>query len=132
MILRDARIKAGDMQEEAAKRLVALYSGKEQGSWSVLDAAKARAKDKDVSKDLREQLEGVEDELDDGLPDDDFPWTEFVGWVGGGAGIGATIGAFFGGIGAVPGTAVGGGVGLVLGGVVGGGKWAADQIDDWF
>jgi hypothetical protein len=132
MLLRDALIKAGNMQEEAAKRLVALYSGKAEGSWSVLDAAKARAKDKDVSKDLREKLEGVEDELDDGLPDDDFPWTEFVGWVGGGAGIGAAIGAFFGGVGAVPGAAVGGGVGLVIGGVVGGGKWAADQIDDWF
>lgn len=36
---------------------------------------------------------------------DDSPWTEFVGWVGGGPGIG---------------------------GVVGGGPWAIDQIDDWF
>jgi hypothetical protein len=132
LILGDALTKAREMQAEAAKHLVALYSGKAKGSWSVLDAAKARSKDEDVSKDLREKLEGVEDELDDGLPDDDFPETDFVGWVGGGAGIGAAIGAFFGGVGSIPGTAVGGGVGLVIGGVVGGGKWAADQIDDWF
>jgi uncharacterized protein YukE len=132
MILRDAQIKAMDMQEEAAKRLVALYSGEAKGSWSVLDAAKARSKDEDVSKDLREKLEGVEDELDDGLLDDDFPWTDFMGWAGGGAGIGAAAGAFFGGVGAIPGATVGGGIGLVAGGVVGGGKWVADQIDDWF
>ncbi len=132
LILRDAEEKARETQDEAAKHLVALYSGKAKGSWSVLAAAKARSEDEDVTKGLRKKLEGVEDDLDDGLPDDDFPWTEFVGWVGGGAGIGAAIGSFFGGIGAVPGSAVGGGVGLVIGGVVGGGKWAADQIDDWF
>ncbi|WP_165964503.1 hypothetical protein [Actinomadura sp. KC216] len=112
LILRDAQSKSRDMQEEAAKRLVELYSGKAKGSWSVLDAAKSRSKDEDISKNLRDKLGGVEDELDDGLADDDFPWTEFVGWVGGGAGIGAAVGAFFGGVGTVPGAAVGGGVGL--------------------
>ncbi|TDE33396.1 hypothetical protein [Actinomadura sp. 6K520] len=132
IILRDAKEKAREMQRSAADRLVALYSGKAEGSWSVLDAAKARSKDENVSKGLRDKLGDVEDELDDGLADDDFPWTDFVGWVGGGAGIGAAVGAFFGGVGAIPGSAVGGGIGLAAGAVVGGGKWAVDQIDDWF
>ena len=132
LILHDAQAKARETQAEAAKRQAVLYSGKAKGSWSVLEAAKARSKDTDVSNDLRGKLKGVEDDLDDGLPDDDFPWTDFFSWAGGGAGIGAAVGAFFGGIGAVPGATIGGGVGLVLGGVVGGGKWAVDQIDDWF
>ncbi|MFB4308701.1 hypothetical protein [Actinomadura sp. GTD37] len=132
IMLQNAKNKAREMQSDAAKHLVSLYSGEKKGSWSVLDAVKARSKDDDVSKNLRGKLGDVEDDLDDGLPDDDFPWTDFVGWVGGGAGIGAAIGAFFGGVGAVPGAAIGGGIGLVAGGVVGGGKWAVDQIDDWF
>ncbi|MDL4818318.1 hypothetical protein [Actinomadura opuntiae] len=132
VMLRDAQAKAREMQSDAAKRLVALYSGEKKGTWSVLDAVKVRALDDDVSKRLRDKLGDVEDDLDDGLPDDDFPWTDFVGWAGGGAGLGATVGAFFGGVGAVPGATLGGGIGLVAGGVVGGGKWAIDQIDDWF
>lgn len=132
LILRDALIKAGDLQGEAAKRLVALYSGKTKGSWSIMDAAKSRSTDKDIPEDLRDRLKDAEDELDDGLPDDDFPWTNFMSWAGGGAGIGGVIGGFFGGVGAIPGSVVGGGIGLVAGGLVGGGKWVADQIDDLF
>ncbi|MFG2017224.1 hypothetical protein [Actinomadura geliboluensis] len=132
VMLRNAQDKARDMQSDAAKNLVSLYSGEKKGAWSVLDAVKARSKDDDVSKKLRDKLGDVEDDLDDGLPDDDFPWTDFVSWVGGGAGIGAAIGSFGGGIGAIPGGVVGGGVGLVAGAVVGGGKWTIDQFDDWF
>lgn len=132
VMLHDAQSKAREMQADAAKRLVSLYSGEKKGTWSVLQAVKDRSKDDDVSKKLKGRLGDVEDDLDDGLPDDDFPWTDFVGWAGGGAGIGATVGAFFGGVGAIPGATIGGGIGLVAGGVVGGGKWAIDQIDDWF
>ncbi|MFB4314417.1 hypothetical protein [Actinomadura sp. 21ATH] len=132
LILRDAQGKSRMMQAEVAQRLVALYSGKAQESWSVLSAVKDRSKGGDISRDLREKLEAVDDELDDALSDDDFPWTDFVSWAGGVAGIGGVLGSFAGGVGAVPGSALGGGIGLAVGAVVGGGRWTIDQIDDWF
>ncbi|WP_106396390.1 WXG100 family type VII secretion target [Actinocorallia populi] len=123
--------QARKLQEECAKRLVGLYSGNGDG-WSVMNTTKSLSDDKNLSKDLRDRLNHVEDELDDGLPDDDFDWTGFAGWVGGGAGIGAAIGAPFAGVGALPGAALGGLIGLGAGVVVGGGGWLVDQIDDWF
>ncbi|GAA0949060.1 hypothetical protein [Actinocorallia libanotica] len=123
--------QARKLQKECAGRLVGLYSGGEDG-WSVMNTTKTLSDDKNLSQGLRDRLNHVEDELDDGLPDDDFDWAGFAGWVGGGAGIGAAIGAPFGGVGALPGATVGGLIGLGAGVVVGGGGWLVDQIDDWF
>jgi uncharacterized protein YukE len=130
-IARDATIKSKKLQEEAADHLVALYSGK-NGSWSLLDATKERTEDEDIPKGLRDRAKDVEDELDDSLPDDHFDASGFLGWMATGAGIGATIGAPFEGVGAIPGAIVGGFVGLGAGAVAGGGKWAIDQLDDLF
>jgi uncharacterized protein YukE len=128
-VLQDAQNKSNKLQREAARRLIALAT---EGGWSVLDSAKARSKDENLSNGLRSTLKGVEDDIDDARPDDAFPVKDFFEMVATGAGIGAAVGAPWGGVGALPGAAAGGLIGGTIGVVAGGGKWTIDQIDDWF
>lgn len=83
---------------------IALWDMK---SRKVTRTTKTRSKDGDIPGELRNTLKGIEDDIDDTLPDDDFDWTGFTSWVGGDAGIGTAIGTAagmpFAGVGAIPG-----------------------------
>ncbi|MFI0444446.1 hypothetical protein [Actinomadura sp. 6N118] len=127
---KDAITQSNKVQAEAAKRLVTLYAGNKE--WSVLAVTKSLSKDKNIDSGLRKSLGDLNDELDDHLPDNDFDWSGFLTWAGTGAGIGGVIGSPFAGVGAIPGSVVGGSAGLLIGGGYSSGKWAIDQLDDWF
>lgn len=107
------RKQAKKLQEEAAKKLVAMYAGKD-GDFNLMKALHGLEKDKDVPSELKMPLAKTREDLRDGLPNDWWDDKSADSW-----------GDAWGKYGKKGGVLIGGGIGWF------GGKFFGDDKEGW-